>query len=166
MEGIDQTDFDQIFNSWYEPIRNFIYYKSGNMELSEDIAQDTFLRIWERRNDIRKETVRQLLYTTANRLFVNKMDHQKVTFNFIHSFHEDQVTESPQFHLEMNEFHERLQWALATLDDKSRTAFLMNRIDRLTYPEIAGNLGISVKAVEKRMQKALAFLKKEIRLNI
>ena len=62
----------------------------------------------------------------------------------------------------MKEFDLRLQNALALLDEKKRSVFLMNRIDELTYNQIAENLGITVKAVEKRMEKALAFLRKKM----
>jgi RNA polymerase sigma-70 factor (ECF subfamily) len=42
----------------------------------------------------------------------------------------------------------------------------MNRIDELTYFQIACNLNISVKAVEKRMSKAIAFLKERLDVKI
>ena len=64
----------------------------------------------------------------------------------------------------MKDFDKRLQETLADLDEKSRLVFLMNRIDELTYAQIADNQGISVKAVEKRMSKAIAFLK--VRLDV
>jgi RNA polymerase sigma-70 factor (ECF subfamily) len=166
MGGINQAEFDTIFNSWYEPIRNFIYYKSGNIEISEDIAQDAFLKIWEKRSEIRIETVKQLLYTTANNLFLNKVERQKVSFNFSNSLKDEQFSQAPDYELEMKEFDARLQKALGELDNKRRTVFLMNRIDKLTYRQIAEILGITVKAVEKRMEKALAFLRKEINMNI
>jgi RNA polymerase sigma-70 factor (ECF subfamily) len=166
MGGINQAEFDKIFNEWYEPIRNFIYYKSGNIEFAEDIAQDSFLKIWEKRDEIRMETVKQLLYTMANNFFLNKLEHQKVSFNFLSSLKDDRLAEAPDFALEMKEFDAKLQKALASLDDKKRSVFLMNRIDKLTYRQIAENLEITVKAVEKRMEKALAFLKTEINMNI
>jgi RNA polymerase sigma-70 factor (ECF subfamily) len=52
------------------------------------------------------------------------------------------------------------------MDEKNRVVFLMNRIDDLTYNEIAMNLGLSVKAVEKRMGKALSFLKEKLDVKI
>jgi RNA polymerase sigma-70 factor (ECF subfamily) len=64
--------------------------------------------------------------------------------------------------MEMNEFNDRLKNAINSLNDKNRTVFLMNRIDGLTYNEIADNLGLSVKAIEKRMKNALDELKKQI----
>ena len=166
MAGISQAEFDNVFNSWYEPIRNYIYYKSGNIEVAEDTAQDAFLKIWEKRADVRLETLKQLLYTTANNLFLNKVEHQKVAFNFRNTLRTDRLEESPEYLLEMKEFDTKLRRAIGELDDKRRTVFLMNRIDKLTYREIADNLGITVKAVEKRMEKALAFLKKELNMNI
>jgi len=48
------------------------------------------------------------------------------------------------------------------LSEKQRTAFLLHRIDNRSYKEIAEILNISVKAVEKRMQKALEGMRKQI----
>jgi RNA polymerase sigma-70 factor (ECF subfamily) len=163
-KGIQQDEFDRIFANWYDPIRNFIYYKSGNIEIAEDIAQDTFLKIWEKREGIKKETVKSLLYTIANNLYLNKLDHEKVVFKFTNNFQKKMISESPEYELEMKEFDKKLQNALAQLDEKKRSVFLMNRIDELTYNQIADTLGITVKAVEKRMEKALSFLREKINM--
>ncbi len=52
--------------------------------------------------------------------------------------------------------------ALGKLSEKQRTVFLMSRMDNMKYREIATTIGISVKAVEKRMKYALSFLKNEL----
>ena len=61
--------------------------------------------------------------------------------------------------MEEEEFRLRLEKAIAELPEKNRVVFLMNRIDKLTYKEIADQLNLSVKAVEKRMHKALLKLR-------
>ena len=68
MTGISKADYIDLFNQLYSPIKNFIYYKTGDIELADDIAQDTFIKIWEKRNEIRHETVKSLLYTIAGNL--------------------------------------------------------------------------------------------------
>jgi RNA polymerase sigma-70 factor (family 1) len=166
MSGINEAEFKSIFNQWYQPIRNFLYYKTGDTEVAEDIAQDTFLKLWEKRDSIKPETVKSLLYTIANNLFLNRVEHQKVSLRFIQNSQPVNITESPHYELEMKEFDKKLQNALSDLDDKKRQVFLMNRIDGFTYREIAENLDITVKAVEKRMEKAIAFLKKRIEFSI
>jgi RNA polymerase sigma factor (sigma-70 family) len=164
--GISQQDFDQIFINWYEPVRNYIYYKCGDIQLSEDIAQDTFMKIWEKRENIVMLTVQNLAFKIAGNLFLNKMNHQKVSFGFIADYQGKNNSEAADFEMEMKEFDQKLQKALADLDEKKRTVFLMNRIDELTYTQIAGILGISVKAVEKRMSKTLEILRHKIEMNI
>jgi RNA polymerase sigma-70 factor (ECF subfamily) len=166
MAGINQVEFDQIFMDWYNPVRNFVFYKTCDMQTAEDITQDTFLKIWERRDSINIETVKPLLYKIANNLFLNRIEHNKVALKFISEYSVNEFSGSPDFELEMKDFDRRLQDSLSALDEKNRTVFLMNRIEDLTYNQIAENLGLSVKAVEKRMSKAMAFLKDRLDVRI
>ena len=164
--GISKADYIDLFNQLYSPIKNFIYYKTGDIELADDIAQDTFIKIWEKRNEIRKETVKSLLYTIAGNLCKNRFEHQQVVFEFANNFQQTETSVSPEFELELKEFNDKLQNAIGNLNDKNRIVFLMNRIDGLTYKQIANNLGLSQKAIEKRMKNALDELKKTFEYKI
>ena len=164
MTGINQAEFDRIFLDWYVRIRNSVYYKTGDMQEAEDIIQDTFLKLWERRDSVNIETVGPLLYKISGNLFLNKVEHKKVILKFQAEYDNQSYSEAPDYILEIRDFDKKLQEALSDLDEKHRTVFLMNRIDDMTYSRIAENLGLSVKAIEKRMSIALAFLKN--RLNI
>jgi len=160
--GIGKEVFDTIFMENFQRVRNFIYYKSGDIETAEDIAQDAFLKVWEMRDKINRITVKQLLYTIANNIFINTMKQKQLAYKFSNQILNDRYIESPEFLMEVKEFDDRLQKTIAGLQEKSRVVFLMNRIDQMTYGEIAVNLGISVKAVEKRMKKALEYLRQRI----
>jgi len=166
MVGINQIEFDQIFNDWYYPVRNFVYYKTGDMQTAEDITQDTFLKVWEKRESIDPSTVKSLLYTIANNLFLNIVEHNKVVLKFESNYSGNPFSSSPDYEMELKEFDQKLKNSLNQMDERNRTVFLMNRIDDLTYNEIAHNLGLSVKAVEKRMSKALSFLKVNLKVDI
>jgi len=136
------------------------------MKVAEDIAQDVFLKVWEKMAGIRPETIKPYLFKLASNRFLNWHDHQVVQLKFLVDYQPGVVNERPDFELEIKEFDILLQAAINGLDDKKKMVFLMNRIEKLTYSQIAGNLGITVKAVEKRMEKALIFLKKQIGINI
>jgi len=151
-----------MFNRLYSPVRNFIYYQTGDKDFADDIAQDTFSKVWEKRESVRKETAKSLVYTIATNLCKNRFEHNKVVLEFASSYQQPEATASPEFEMEMNEFNDRLKNAINNLSEKNRTVFLMNRIDGLTYNEIAENLELSVKAIEKRMKNALDELKKQI----
>ena len=111
---------------------------------------------------MRHETAKSLVYTIASNLCKNRFEHNKIVLEFASNYRQTEVTASPEFEMEMNEFNDRLKNAINSLNEKNRTVFLMNRIDGLTYNEIADNLGLSVKAIEKRMKNALDELKKQI----
>ena len=65
------------------------------------------------------------------------------------------------FLAEEEEFKNKLLQAIQKLNETQRVAFLMHRIDGKKYAQIADELGISIKAVEKRIQIALQELRKE-----
>jgi RNA polymerase sigma-70 factor (ECF subfamily) len=150
--------FRNIFNENYEYIRNYLYYLSGDMALSEDLVQDVFLQLWEKKDSIKNETVRAFLFTVAKNNFLKNRRRASYDLKFQASLFENTENKSPEYMLEMKEFDEKLQRILSGLPEKSRTVFLMHRIDGMTYKEIAKNLQVSVKAVEKQMSKALSVL--------
>jgi len=158
--------FKEIFDLYYEKVRSFAYYKTGNLQLSEDIVQDTFLKLWERREKINEATVKPLVYTMAENSIKNYFKHKKAEFNFVLKMDTKLVSESADFMLEQEEFNCFLNKTLADIPEKSRVIFLMNRIDKLTYSEIATCLNISVKTVEKRMGIALKIIRKRIRYKL
>ena len=162
MPGIEKKEFIEMFNRLYTPVRNFIYYQTGDKDLADDLAQDTFSKIWEKKETVRQETAKSLVYTIASNLCKNRFEHNKIVFEFASNYRPTDISASPEFEMEMKEFNERLKMAINQLNEKNRTVFLMNRIDGFTYNEIADNLGLSVKAIEKRMKNALDELKQQI----
>jgi len=166
MPGIEKKEFIELFNRLYKPVRNFIYYQTGDTNEADDIAQDTFSKIWEKRETIKIETVKSLAYTIASNLCKNSFEHKQVVLEFASKYGTTEVSTSPEFEMEMNEFNLKLKSAINGLKEKDRTVFLMNRIDGLTYNEIATDLELSVKAIEKRMKNALDELKRQIEFKI
>ena len=64
--------------------------------------------------------------------------------------------------MEEKEYMEKLKAGIENLTEEQRTAFLLNRIEGKRHQEIAEMLGISRKAVEKRIYTALSKLKEQV----
>ena len=156
----EEKIYDTVFMSHSEHLRNFMYYKSGNLQRSEDIMQDAFIKLWTECTNVPFEKAKSFLFTVANNLFLNQEKHKKVVLKFEKRNIVSNNVESPQFLMEEAEFEKQLKDAIDSLPDGQREVFLMNRIDKLKYKEIAERLDVSVKAVEKRMHKALVVLRK------
>lgn len=158
--------FKNIFDEHYEFIRNYIYYLSGDMDVAEDLVQDVFMKLWEKRDSIKNETVKPLLYRIARNLYFNVHKRNAVDLKFVNSSLKESENESPEFILEMKEFDEKLQKAISDLPEHCRTIFLMSRMDEMKYHEIADRFKISVKAVEKQISKALKLLRESIEYKV
>lgn len=155
----EQRIFTSLYKSHAKTIRNHIFYKCGDIDQAEDIMQEAFIKLWDNCKKVILEKARAFLYKVSSNLFLNQVAHQKVRLNYASLPHSDSNIESPDFILEEKEFMDKLQHAISELSDKQREVFLLNRIDKKTYAEIAEMLAISIKAVEKRMHLALQKLR-------
>jgi RNA polymerase sigma-70 factor (ECF subfamily) len=155
--------YSSVFESYFKLLRNFLIYRYKNTEFAEDIAQNAFVILWENCKLLKTEQAKSFLYTTAIRLSLNQIKHNKVVANFeIISKPKSINPESPEFLLEEIELKILLENAINNLPEKQRTVFLMNRFENQSYSEIASLLNLSVKAVEKRMHQALVSLRKVV----
>ena len=156
----EEKTFKELYFEHSEYLRNFVYYKTGHLPNSKDIVQESFTKLWENCAKVTREKAKSFLFTIANNIFLNKVKHQKVVLAFEKRTDANAFAEDPQYILEEQEFKQRLESAISSLPEGQRVVFLMNRIDKKKYREIAELLDISVKAVEKRMHNALKELRK------
>lgn len=154
--------FETIFKNYAKEVKRFIFFKTRDMDAAEDIVQDVFVKLWSNCGAVSLDSVKGFLYTIANNLFLNTVTHQKVVEKHQQSFSKESVSQSPEYILLEHEFYLKLETVIANLPDKQREVFLLSRIEKKKYKEISELLGISVKAVEKRMHAALLVMREKI----
>lgn len=156
--------FKSVFESHFKLLRNFLIFKFRDVERAEDTAQNAFVVLWENCAMIKPEQAKSFLFTTAIRLSLNLIKHDKVVLNFeLQSKSNGTHHESPEFLLLEAELKKRLEKAINDLPEKQRTVFLMNRFENQSYTQIAALLDLSVKTVEKRMHLALLSLRQIVK---
>ncbi len=160
--------FKQVFIQHAPDLRNFLYARCGDSARAEDLTQEAFMRLWKNCATIFQEKAKSFLFTVGANLFTDAIRHDKVVLRFKQQVTTSSNAENPQYLLELKEFKEQLEQTLAQLPEGSRVAFMLSRFDGLSYQQIADKLGISRKAVEKRMHRALLAIKQltAIRKNI
>lgn len=120
------------------------------------------MKIWEKKISEDGSRTIGLVYKIANDLFVSHYRKNKTESNYLKSIQFDLSSESTDDEIHLKELKDKFERTLLDIGEKQRIVFLMSRMDGLKNKEIAERLGISVKAVEKRMSIALSILRKGI----
>ena len=155
-----KEEFKYLFDSYFDAVRSYLFYRGAGPDEASDLAQDVFLRLWEKQMVVDPKTAIRLLYKMAGDMYISKYRRAKLEMNYLNSLKTDRIDISPEDQLRHKELSINYKKALARLSEKQRTVFLMSRMEGLKYHEIAERLKLSVKAVEKRMNLTLTFFKK------
>lgn len=165
---ISVETFDEIFRQYAKPL---FYYaaKFVGDEQAKDIVQDTFAKLWADKSLVVTKSLNSLLFTTIRNRCLQQLEKQKVRNKYVESTRQKLQTEELQFFIEERsslieqELEDKLNEVLKNLPDRCRQIFMMSRFENKKNREIAEELDITVKAVEKQISKALATIRLEMK---
>ena len=152
---------DRLTRSFLEARDDLLRFlkRRGRHRAAEDIVQTVWLKLRERGDEESWEEPRAVLFTTAANLGTD--NHRRETVAERAISREAAIAESatpgpdPETHADAVGQLERLSVALEQLPEQCRRAFLLNRLDGLTHAEIATQLGVSTKTVQRHIERAL-----------
>ena len=154
--------FEKLFNTHAKDLRRFLFFKTQDMNLAEDILQDAFIKLWDHCNNVKPAKAKSFLFTVAKNMFFNHKKHEKVVMNHQKRASKSSNYETPEYLLVEKEILVKIEEEISNLPEKQKEVFLLSRMEKKKYKEIAEIVGISVKAVEKRMHLALLKMKDKI----
>lgn len=154
--------FHQAFLQFYEPLCQYAYALVKETQAAEDIVQEIFVRVWEKKKElIGSPDLKFYLYTAVRNNCITYA--QKNKRSPVTSLTGQEVAIAPSNTLPENKieksFEELLEEGLDRLPPRCREVFVLSRMSKLTYQQIADTLGISIKTVENQMGKALSVLR-------
>jgi len=159
---INLNNFERLFKKHYVHLCLYALKYINNEVLAEEIVQDVFCKIWEKRKYISiAVSFKSYLYITVRNKCLQEIKHQKVINNYnkhIENFEKSNL-EGPHENLIYKETAEILNDILETLPGRCSEIFKLSRFEGLKYSEIAKQLSISIKTVEANISKALKTFK-------
>ncbi len=156
--------FEELYKAYSPRIYNFVYSVLFNKSLAEDITQDCFIRIWERRKDLDlSKSFSSYIYTIARNLVyreTEKQVHDAQYIKFIKTF-DQQETNEDVINLKLMTDH--INQLINELPEVRKEIFTLSRFKGLSAQEIANKLSLSERTVETQIYRSLLFLKKRLK---
>ena len=160
----DERAFDEIFRTWYAPLVRAAEVMLRERAVAEEVVQEVMLELWRRRDRLDPNGSAQayLFQATRNRA-LNHLRHLQVQRKAVPQLAGEEARDATApSRLVAQEIHTALRDALGELTPRCREVFELSRVHGLKYGEIAETLGVSVKAVEAQMGKALRVLRERL----
>ena len=160
--------FVDLFKQYSKPL---FYYaaKFVDEEAARDIVQDVFVKLWTNQTITIKHSLNALLFTMVRNSCLQQLEKLKVRNKYLASSKLFLQEEELRFYIEEKtslieqELEDKLNEVLDGLPDRCRQIFTLSRFENKKNREIATELGISVKAVEKQITKALGTIRSEMK---
>lgn len=160
-----QLAFRQLYDIHSEPVYRLAIYILREIKCAEEIVQDTFMQVWDKREELDCEgNIATYLHVICRNKSFNKLkqiNRQKKLFDPIE---DDLMVADPSFHdsFTSKELEETLETIIKRLPDRQQIIFRLCRIEGRSHKEIAESLHVSVQTVKNQMVTALKFVRSEL----
>jgi len=163
----DTAAFESFFKKNFVSLCAYCQFKFAlSLEQSKDVVHTSFIKFWESRHVIASQSpVKPFLYRIINNSCLDILKHDKVKkkyerYQIQHGKAQDSGNELES--IEFKQLSEEVQTTVAGLPLQMQKIFKLCKYDGLTYTEVAVQLNLSVKTVEKQMGRALFKLRQKL----
>jgi len=165
--GEMRLTIEQAFRQYRSGLLRFLRHRTHDTDDAEDVLQETYTRLVQNyREKLDSRTASTLIFriatNVANDLARRRRAHHAADHCTTEQLELASEEPSQERRIEARQELELLYQAISDLPPKCQQVFLLNRVDRMTYPQIAEYCGTSVKMVEKHITRALAILRARV----
>ena len=162
----DQLAFEMIFRFYYPGLVLFASQYVMHEDDAEEIVQDFFVRVWQKRDQINQvTTLKPYFFTSIKNSSLNFLYQKKHKDNLIQeiiNLSQNNLLYQPDVFV-VSDLQEAIRKAIKSLPPKCREVFILSRINGLKNEDIAGKLNLSKRTVETHVSNALKHLRIELK---
>lgn len=148
--------FKTVFEKYYQPLVAYITTFTNDVHLAEDLVQQAFVTLWDRRSSLNvNKSTKSFLYTIAYNAYIDHYRKQKRRDTFFDDLRLQALQEGiPEDTELMDARIAKLKSIVEQLPPRCKEILELNKLEGMPYKAIAETLGISLKTVESQMRIA------------
>ena len=159
MDGEEQA-FDTIFRKYYALMSSLAHSFVKDPLVADSLVEDCFVKLWEKRTDLSDvQKLGAYLFSIVRNYCIDYLRKEKSLKNLYKNLPASMEENNTMDQVLANDFEDKLLIALNKLPERCRIAFIYNRFENLKYADIALKMGITEKAVEANIGRALKYLR-------
>lgn len=158
----DRGAFTQLYTSHINNVYNYIYLFTKSREETEELLQEVFVGLWEKREKLAAvDSFKSYLYRAAKNRLITNVRHMQIKCRVLSEIKRstDDSGHSTEFDVTYKEYLQVLQRAVAQLPPKRKQIFRLNTENGLSHDEIAEQLHITKSVVKNQLYKAYEFVR-------
>jgi RNA polymerase sigma-70 factor, ECF subfamily len=165
VEG-DKEAFRFFFEKYYSDLCNLVNLYLHDALTAEEIVQDIFIYLWEKKDKIKIESsVKSYLLRATKNRSLNYIRNARTKVEILNKIANNDIVniEMPDEIMNANQLRKVINDAIDSLPDRCRQIYILGKEKKMSYKEISEELGISIKTVEAQMGNALKRLREQLR---
>ena len=166
----EKKAYEVVYNEFFGVLYHLCLQYLHDEKASEEIVQDTFMKLWEIRATLNDQVnIRNFLYTITKNNCLNYLRNQKISMKHMENMKYLEMQFNYEAfdrlgnYLQFEELRNKIDEEISKLPAELIETFKLSRFEEMSYREIAEQQGISIKTVEARISKALRFLRMELK---
>jgi RNA polymerase sigma-70 factor (ECF subfamily) len=166
----DQKAFERLFSIYFSRLHAFATKVVRDDGIAEDIVQEVFVKVWEKREQILSLHVEAFLFRLVRNRCIdyikflkvvnNRMEKLGISSKIEELYRIDFVGNEPYVLIE-EELKVQIEKTIQSLPERCREVFILSRLDGLKNREVAERLNISIKNVERHLSRALETFRRD-----
>lgn len=161
---LDELQFELVYKRLYPRLYNYSFQFVKSRQIAQDLVHEVFLKLWEHRFSNESNSIEALLFKMTRNMCLNVLKHQRIVQNvqfdlvaitrWEELYRVEFVRDEPRLLLEQ-ELENEINEIMNGLPERCREVFILSRMQGLKNRQIAEELNLSVKTVEKHISNAL-----------
>lgn len=161
----DEKSFNLVYNLYNKKLFTFAFSMLKNREDAKEILQETFIKIWEERDDLNENrSLKSYIFSIAHNkiidLFRKRMNEKDYKNNLLSNIEE--YNNENNYDLELIEKKKTLIKIVDQLPLSRKNIFTLSKFRGLSHKEIAFKLNISTKTIENQITSSLKFIRNKL----